>query len=86
MRITLYATTTCPYCKMVKDYLTAKNLPFTEKLIDQDELIKAEMMRLSDGYLGVPFTLVEKDNGESKKCVGFDQKLFDDTINTNEHQ
>jgi glutaredoxin len=80
MKITVYATTTCPYCKMVKEYLTAKNLFFVEKLIDQDETIKSEMMRVSDGYLGVPFTVVEKDNGEVKKIVGFDQKLFDEVL------
>lgn len=80
MKITVFATTTCPYCKMVKDYLAAKNLPFTEKLIDQDDVIKAEMMRISDGYLGVPFTVIEKDNGEVKKIVGFDQKLFDEVL------
>lgn len=65
---------------MVKDYLLAKSLVFTEKLIDQDEMVKAEMMRMSDGYLGVPFTIIEKDAGEIKKIVGFDQKLFDETL------
>lgn len=80
MKITVYATTTCPYCKMVKEYLATKGLSFTEKLIDQDESVKAEMMRVSDGYLGVPFTVVEKENGEIKKVVGFDQKLFDQVL------
>ena len=80
MKITLFSTTTCPYCRMVKDFLATKKLPYVEKLIDQDEAHKAEMMKLSDGYLGVPFTIIEAEGKEIKKIVGFDQKLFDETL------
>ena len=36
MKITVYSTTTCPYCKMVKAYLEEKNLNYEEHLVDQD--------------------------------------------------
>lgn len=82
MRITVYSTTTCPYCQMLKNYLSQKGISFEEKLVDQSEKDKEEMMKESDGYLGVPFTLVAKDTGEKVKIVGFDRILFDKTLGT----
>lgn len=73
MKIIVYSTTTCPYCGMLKDYLNQKGLPFTERLLDQDEVAKNEMTALSGGFMGVPFLYVEKDNGTKETVVGFDK-------------
>ncbi len=72
-QIIIYSTTTCPYCKMLKDYLTARNITYIEKLVDQDEAARDEMMENSGGFLGVPFTVVTKDDGTKEKIVGFDK-------------
>ena len=71
-QITIYATTTCPYCKMLKDYLGEKNIPFVEKLVDQDDAAREEMTQNSKGFLGVPFVLIDKD-GTKEGVVGFDK-------------
>ncbi|MCX6704054.1 MAG: glutaredoxin family protein [Candidatus Woesebacteria bacterium] len=73
MTITVYSTTTCPYCKMLKDYLKEKSLSFTEKLVDLDESAKVEMAASSGGFLGVPFTLIVKNDGTKETVVGFDK-------------
>lgn len=80
MKITIYSTTTCPYCKMLKDYLTQKGVSFSEKLTDQDQKTQEEMIALSDGFLGVPFTLVEKEDGSKEKIVGFDKNKIDSVV------
>lgn len=80
MQVIIYTTQTCPYCKMLKDYLNQKNIPFTEKLVDGDELSKDEMMQKSGGYLGVPFSVVIKDTGEEIRVVGFDRMKFDEVL------
>lgn len=77
---TIYSTTTCPYCKMLKDYLTSKNVSFVEKLVDQDESAKNEMGNLSGGFLGVPFTVVTKDDGTTAQIVGFDKGKVDSLL------
>lgn len=82
MKITIYSTTTCPYCKMLKSYLEGKNISYEEKLVDQSEEAKNEMMGISGGYLGVPFSIIENDNGEKITVVGFDQNLIEKTIGT----
>ena len=77
MQIVIYSTTTCPYCKMLKDYLTGKNLPFSEKLVDMDEAARDEMMTVSGGFLGVPFTAITKDDGSKESVIGFDKGKLD---------
>lgn len=73
MTVTIYSTTTCPYCMMLKDYLEQKSVSFTEKLVDQDDAAKEEMMKESGGFLGVPFTVIVKDDGSNEAVVGFDK-------------
>jgi glutaredoxin 3 len=73
VQITIYSTTTCPYCKLLKDYLTSKNISFTEKLIDQEDGAQAEMAGVSGGFMGVPFTSIVKDGGEKVSILGFDK-------------
>ncbi len=77
MNITIYSTTTCPYCKMLKDYLTSKGKAFVEKLVDQDDAAREEMSKESSGFLGVPFTIITKDDGTKESIIGFDKGKLD---------
>lgn len=80
MQITIFSTTTCPYCKMLKDYLTIKNVSFVEKLVDQDDTARDEMVAESGGFLGVPFTVIIKDDGTKETIIGFDKGKIDSLI------
>ena len=73
MQVTIYSTTTCPYCKMLKDYLSENKITFTEKLVDQDDVAREEMMKDSGGFLGVPFVVVVKNGGTKETIIGFDK-------------
>jgi len=50
MKAILYSTATCPYCRMLKDYLSQKGIIFEEKLVDQDEKAREEMINISGGF------------------------------------
>lgn len=80
MTVTVYSTTTCPYCKMLKDYLKEKGVAFAEKLVDQDETAKQEMIASSGGFLGVPFTTILKDDGTKETIFGFDRGKLEATL------
>lgn len=82
MQITIFSTSTCPYCGMLKDYLEAKGTQYSEKLIDVDEEAKEEMDRESGGFSGVPFTVIIKDNGEKETVIGFDKGKLDQILQT----
>lgn len=80
MTVKIFSTTTCPYCKMVKDYLKSKNVSFEEKLVDSDEKAREEMAQVSGGFLGVPFTVISKDDGTSETVLGFDKGKLDSLL------
>ncbi len=61
---------------MLEDYLKGKNIAYTKKLVDQDNAAQEEMMKESDGFLGVPFTVITKEDGTKEKVIGFDQGKF----------
>lgn len=65
---------------MLKDYLAAKNVVFVEKLVDQDELARDEMMKESGGFLGVPFSVIVKNDGTKETVVGFDRGKLEKII------
>lgn len=62
---------------MLKDYLKERSKQFVEKLVDQDDLAREEMMKKSAGYLGVPFTVIIKDDGVEEAILGFDKGKFE---------
>ena len=80
MKVTIYSTTTCPYCKLLKTYLKEKNISFTEKVIDTDDAAREEMEKISGGFLGVPYSVIVKDDGTEVKVVGFDKGKFNETL------
>ena len=81
MKVTIFTTTSCPYCKMLKTYLGEKNIQFIEKLVDKDDTAKSEMESKSNGYLGVPFVLIEKDNGNEETVIGFNKAKLNEILN-----
>jgi len=80
MKITVYSTTTCPYCQMLKDHLSERDISFTEKLVDQDDVARDEMAKESGGFLGVPFTLFVNDDGSRQTVIGFDKGKLDEIL------
>ena len=80
MKITIYSTTTCPYCKMLKSYLDEKGVAYVEKLTDQDQAIQEEMAQVSGGFLGVPFTVIEKPDGTRENVIGFDKNKINSIV------
>jgi len=81
MQITVFTTGGCPYCLILKDYLNSKSVSFTEKLIDQDENAKKEMIKVSNGFMGVPFILILKDDGIKETVIGFDKGKLEKILN-----
>lgn len=78
MKITIYSTATCGFCRMLKSYLLSKNIAYEEKHADQDPAIAQELMEKS-GQLGVPFTIIEKD-GHEEGIIGFDRSKIDTVL------
>lgn len=65
-KITVYTTSTCPYCVMMTNFLKEKELSFQEINVQHDS-IAAERLVKATGQMGVPQTEV---NGQW--VLGFD--------------
>lgn len=78
MVITIYSTTTCPYCKLEKEYLDSKGIKYDNIFVDQDPKAAEEMVKIS-GQMGVPFTVIEKD-GQKTTILGFDKDKINQAL------
>ncbi|WP_339252269.1 glutaredoxin domain-containing protein [Sporosarcina sp. FSL W8-0480] len=70
---TVYSTTTCPYCTMMKNYLTEQNIEFEEVLLTTDE--EKQKLVEETGQRGVPQT---KLNG--KWILGFNPEAVQEAL------
>jgi glutaredoxin 3 len=68
--ITIYTTTTCAYCPMVKKWLSSKGLGYEEVNLDQNPDRQKEALEVS-GALTVPVTVVTKADDSKEVVVGF---------------
>lgn len=75
MKVTLYSTPTCPFCKQTKEYLTKQNIEFEEIDVMSNQEKAAEMMKKS-GQMGVPVVDID---GEI--VVGFDIEALNKLLN-----
>lgn len=74
MNITIYSTTTWPWCVKVKDYLNSKNISYTDYNVGMDREKAIEMVRKS-GQQGVPVLDID-----GHIVVGFDRAKIDSLL------
>lgn len=73
-KVVIYSTPTCPWCKRTKDYLSQKEIPYTEYDVAEDRDRAKEMMRKS-GQMSVPVITIDDE-----VVVGFDQGRLDSLL------
>ncbi|MEC5189304.1 MULTISPECIES: glutaredoxin family protein [Geobacillus] len=52
-QVTVYTTTTCPYCVMAKNFLRAQGIPFKEVNVEVDPEAARKLVETT-GQMGVP--------------------------------
>ena len=79
MQIKIYTTTTCPFCKMEKEYLDSKGIKYENIFVDQkpDE---AKRLIEESQQMGVPFTEITKEDGTVVKILGFDKGKLNEAL------
>lgn len=64
--VTVYTTTQCPYCVMLKNFLSEQNISFNEVNVETQPEVMQRLVKTT-GQMGVPQTEV---NGQW--IIGFD--------------
>lgn len=73
--VKIYSTPTCPYCKMVKQFLKENNIEFEDVDVASNQTAAQEMVKKS-GQMGVPVLdiagqiVVGFDKGKIKQLLG----------------
>lgn len=70
-KVIVFTTTTCSYCRAVKDHLRKHKVTFREIDIGRDERAAKEMVRIT-GQQGVPVILIN-----NRPVVGFNRPEID---------
>lgn len=73
--ITVYTTSTCPYCVMLTNFLKEQNIPYKEVNVENDELTMQRVVN-ETGQFGVPQTEI---NGTW--VLGFDPEKIIAALN-----
>jgi len=68
--ITIFTTSTCAYCPMVKKWLAAKGYAYDEVNLDMHPDRQQEAFAVS-GQLSVPITVVTKQDDSQAVVVGY---------------
>lgn len=72
--VTIYTSSDCRWCGVVKDHLTQLGVPYSEKSVEQDETAAAEAL----GYAGrrqTPVTVIG-----SQVVVGYQKSRIDELL------
>ncbi|MBI4117791.1 MAG: glutaredoxin family protein [Parcubacteria group bacterium] len=78
VKIDIYTTPTCVYCKMAKDYFKEQGVAYTEHDVAADSAAAEEMVQKS-GQMGVPVILVNK-GGKEEMIIGFDKARIESIL------
>lgn len=81
IKIKIYSTPFCGYCKLLKQYLDENNVNYEDIDVSTDVEKQKEMIDKS-GQQGVPVSIINKD-GKEEVIVGFDKNKFNKILNIN---
>lgn len=73
-KVTIYSTSTCPYCEMAKEYFKKNNVQYEEHDVSADEAAAKEMIEKSH-QMGVPVIDID-----GTIIVGFDRPSIDKAL------
>ena len=68
LKVKIYSTPTCPYCKLAKEFMTEKGIEYEDIDVGTDADAAQEMIKKS-GQMGVPIIDVD-----GKVIIGFDKE------------
>ncbi|MCT4633903.1 MAG: glutaredoxin family protein [Firmicutes bacterium] len=72
-KIIIYASNTCPYCTLAKEYFEEKNLKYEERNIHNSPEARKELLQM--GYRGVPVILID-----GEEILGFDKEKIEEVL------
>ena len=80
--VRLFATLSCPYCKMEQSWLEENKIRHEVVHVDLDRKQAEEMVRKT-GQMGVPVTEIQYEDSEPEYIIGFDKPHLSQILGVN---
>lgn len=77
MKVEIYTTPSCAYCKMAKEYFAKNNVTYTEYDVFRDITKRQEMLDRTHQF-GVPVIVID-----GKVVIGFDRSKINQLLGLN---
>lgn len=74
MKVTVYSTPTCPWCKKIKSLLEKNSIEFIDIDVSVDTKMAQKMVHKT-GQMGVPVTEID-----GEVVIGYDEKKLTDLL------
>ena len=74
MKVKIYTTPTCPYCKLAKSYMDEQGVAYEEIDVAADSEAAQEMVKVS-GQMGVPVIMVD-----DQVIVGWNKTALEEAL------
>ena len=74
MEVIVYTSPTCPYCEMVRDFLSQRGIRFQERDLSRNPAYARELMTVT-GQTGVPVTIINQE-----VVIGFDRARLEQML------
>ena len=78
--VTIFSTSTCSSCRVLMKWLDKENVTYFKKMTDEDDEAMAEFMRVNEGAIGVPFTVINYVSGGETKIHGFQKAKIKEAL------
>ncbi|HIJ98449.1 TPA: glutathione S-transferase N-terminal domain-containing protein [archaeon] len=82
MKVIIYTTPTCVYCRATKEYFKQNNIKYTEKDVVSD-LKARDVMVNKSGQRGVPVIVIT--DSEEHVIIGWNKSALDEVLGIGSH-
>lgn len=80
MRISFYTYPGCQFCAQAREYFKKHNISYEEKDIKEKREYLQELLDRSEGFSGVPFVYIEKDDATTASLKGFTESEYNEVF------
>ena len=78
--VTIFSSTTCSSCRVLMNWLDSQNVTYLKILTDESDLAMASFMKINDGMLSVPLTVIKYSSGSEIKIHGFQKSKLKEAL------
>lgn len=78
--VTIFSSTTCSSCRVLMNWLDSKNVTYLKILTDESDVAMMHFMKINDGILAVPLTVIKYSSGSEIKIHGFQKSKFKEAL------